>query len=121
MSKTTKNKVRQTVTWPTTPYFTLMQLWKDFNPKFKEITLRVRLVKSIEEDGIVAEIGYIPGTLGRPQKVYAMTPVTKETLTKAKENGIELVEKAEEKFLGSVSISSTQFPTNIVNPVNQPA
>jgi hypothetical protein len=49
MSKNTerKNKTNLVVKWPTTPFFTLEDVFQ-FNPDAKHITLRVRLTKEIE-------------------------------------------------------------------------
>jgi hypothetical protein len=88
-----KNKTNQTVVWPTTPYFTIKDLLS-LNPSFIEITLRVRLAKAKDEDGKVAEIGFIHGGKRRPRKVFAMTPVTQMCLDKAQQDGIQLVENA---------------------------
>lgn len=99
-----KNKTNLTVTWPSTPYFTIQDLLK-LNLKFVPITLKVRLANAIN-DGIAAEIGSIPGGKGRPRKVFAILPVSKETLDKVKAAGINLVEKAEEKFINIISVTS---------------
>ena len=106
MKQTRKNKTNQTVIWPTTPYFTIQDLFH-LNPKFVEITLRVRLSNAINPGGTIAEIGSIPGGLGRPQKVFAMTPVTQELLNKAKAAGINLVDNAEEKLVKVISVTNT--------------
>lgn len=49
------------------------------NPHFKGITLRVRLAKEIES-GKVAAVATVPGGKGRPQKVFAFTPITEDIL-----------------------------------------
>ena len=105
-----KNKTNMDVNWPTTPYFTIDDLFA-LNPNFVPITLRVRLTNAIDEDGKVAEIGSIPGGKGRPKKVFAFTPVTKELLDKAESTGINLVDKAREKFINVVTVMDSQ-PTS---------
>lgn len=108
---TRKNKTNQSVTWPTTTYFTIEDLHK-LNPKFVNITLRVRLANAIDS-GEVAEIGAVPGGKGRPKKVFSLTPVTQITLNKAKADNINLVDDAD-KLVNVVSVS-TQTPA--VSPV----
>jgi len=110
---TRKNKTNQSVVWPTSTFFTIEELHR-LNPKFVEITLRVRLTNAIE-DGKVAEIGSTPGGKGRPQKVFSLTPVTKETLDKAEENKINLVDRAREKLVNVVSVSNPE-PASVVAP-----
>lgn len=107
-----KTPTNSTVIWPTTQYFTIDELWA-LNPKFVEITLRVRLTKAIDEDGKVVEIGSIPGGKGRPKKVFAYTPVTKIVLDKAEAAGITLVDKAREKFMDVVSVTPVPSQTNV--------
>ena len=108
--KQKKNKTNQVVTWPTATLFTIKELHR-LNPKFVEITLRVRLGKAITETQKVAEIGSIPGEKGRPQKVFSMTPVTKLTLEKARAEHINLVDNAD-KLVQYVSVT---------NPVSTPS
>lgn len=109
MKQQRKNRTNQSVTWPSTPYFTILELHK-LNPKFVNITLRVRLTNAIES-GKVAEIGSVPGGKGRPQKVFALTPVSKLTFEKAKQNNINLVDNYE-KLINVVSVTtSTANPT----------
>ena len=69
------------------------------------------MTNAIEMACTVAEIGAIPGGKGRPQKVFAMTPVTKETLSKAKMAGINLVDNAEEKFVKVITVTNTAAVT----------
>jgi hypothetical protein len=113
--KQKKNKTNQIVTWPTATLFTIKELHR-LNPKFIEITLRVRLSKAIET-GKVAEIGSIPGEKGRPQKVFSLTPVTKITLDKARAEHINLVDNAD-KLVQVISVSPAPAPT--ATSVNTP-
>lgn len=89
-NKTKKNSVGLAVKWPKTSYFMVEDL-QNLNADVKNITLRVRLSKKIE-DGSLAEIGCKLGGQGRPRKVFAFTPVTQETLDSAKSQGIVLVD-----------------------------
>ena len=111
--KQKKNKTNQVVTWPTAALFTIKELHR-LNPKFVEITLRVRLSKAIE-GAQVAEIGCIPGEKGRPQKVFSMTPITQATFDKAFKEGISPVDNY--KSLISMVSVNTQHATPTVNPV----
>ena len=114
-----KNKTNLAVEWPKKPYFTIGELWA-LNPKFVEITLRVRLTKAIEEEGKVAEIGTVPSGKGRPKKIFAYTPVTSNLLDKAESDGVNLVDKAREKFVNVVSVTNVQTPTPVVVNVSAP-
>lgn len=114
--KQKKNKTNQVVTWPTATLFTIKELHR-LNPKFVEITLRVRLSKAIEIQQVV-EVGSIPGEKGRPQKVFSLTPVTKLTLERARAEHINLVDNAD-KLVQYVSVTNP-VPSPSVN-VSAPA
>jgi len=116
---TRKNKTNQSVTWPTTTYFTITDLHK-LNPKFVNITLRVRLSNAIK-DGNVAEIGAVPGGKGRPQKVFSMTPVTQSTLNKAKADNINLVDNAD-KLVNVINVATpaASVPPVVTAPATTP-
>lgn len=112
--KQKKNKTNQVVTWPTAALFTIRELHR-LNPKFVEITLRVRLSKAIEAAKVV-EIGSIPGEKGRPQKVFSLTPVTQLTFERAFKEGISPVDNY--KSLISVTpVSSTSVNMATSAPV----
>jgi len=113
---TRKNKTNQSVVWPTTPYFTIEELHR-LNPKFVNITLRVRLTNAIE-DGMIAEIGCLPGGKGRPPKVFSLTPVSKLTFEKAKQDNINLVDNYE-KLINVISVTTT-VPAAVTPSVNTP-
>jgi hypothetical protein len=109
---TRKNKTNQTLNMPKKAYYTLKELFainKHFNA---EITVRVRHTNVIE-DGRVAEIGAVPGGKGRPQKVYALTPVTKTLLEKVRADGISLVDNAE-KLINIINVAPNTSPTTPV-------
>lgn len=91
MNKTDrKNKINLTVNWPTNgSYFTVKELWEQYNPNFIEITLRVRVDKAIKKDKTVAIIGYKNVGKGRPTMILAMNPVTQDLLDKAYADGIQ--------------------------------
>lgn len=104
MNKSRKNKTNLSVTWPSTPFFTIEDL-HCLNDKFINITLRVRLASCIE-DGIVAEIGSVPGGKGRPKKVFSLTPVTRFTLERAAKDNVTLVDNAE-KLITVMTVTSS--------------
>ena len=121
MKQISKNKVKE-INWPTSMYFTIGKL-VDLNPKMLtpsklDITIRVRLTKEIEA-GKIAEIGFIPGSQGRPKKVFAFTPVTKIVLEKAWADGIQPAENID-KLLNVINVTSPIKPT-IINPASVPA
>jgi hypothetical protein len=116
--KQKKNKTNQVVTWPTATLFTIQELHR-LNPKFVNITLRVRLTKAIEA-GKVAEIGSIPGEKGRPQKVFAFTPVTQATFDKAFKEGITPVDNYK-SLISMVSVTTNSTPNSSINPMASPA
>lgn len=114
MKQQRKNRTNQVVTWPTTPYFTIREL-HNLNPKFVNITLRVRLTNAIEA-GQIAEIGSVPGGKGRPQKVFAKTPVTQNVLAKARQDGISMVDNAD-KLVVSVTVTPANNANSSTAPV----
>jgi hypothetical protein len=83
----TKHK---TIAWPTAPLFTIRDLHR-LNPSFVEITLRVRFTKEIER-GKVAEIGSLNVGMGRPKKVFTLTPITDEKIRQAAGQKINLAD-----------------------------
>jgi len=111
--KQKKNKTNQVVTWPSATLWSIKELHR-LNPKFVEITLRVRLAKAVES-AQVAEIGCIPGEKGRPQKVFSMMPVTQLTLDRARSEQINLVDNAD-KMVQVIAISNQPMAPK-VNPV----
>jgi hypothetical protein len=112
---TRKNKTNQVLNMPKASFYTLKELF-DLNTHFNaEITIRVRHTKMIE-DGKVAEIGAVAGGKGRPQKVFAVTPVTQNLLSKAKSENINLVDNAD-KLVNAINVS-TPAPTAV--PVQSP-
>ena len=82
-----KNKTNLTVTWPKN-IFTIEEL-NQKNPEFVNITLRVRLKKSIS-DNMVSEVGYLHNGKGRPRLVLACSPITQEHIAEAKSKGVVL-------------------------------
>lgn len=106
-----KNNTNIVVKWPTKMLFTLKDLF-DANPDCKQITLRTRLTRAIEEKKF-AEIGSCSAKTGRPPKMFSATPVSQATLDMAEKSGITLVESASEKLVNVMSVSSqtNQAPT----------
>ena len=119
---TRKNRINQVVVWPSTMFFAIERDLLVLNPKFKKITLRVRLANAIKE-GKVSEIGTIPNPKGkgRPLKMFAMTPVTQNMLNKAKAEDITLVDNAEKLIhVISVNPSSTSSVVTISQTTSNP-
>lgn len=120
MNKVQKNKTKLPVTLPVKKYFTIPEV-VELNPSFKEITLRVRLTNAIT-DGKIVEVGSLPGGKGRPVKVFAFTPVTKEFLDALEKKDIQLVDRARERLVNVVNVVSvTGKPSNsIINSITTP-
>ncbi len=115
MNKTDrKNKTNLAIKWPENgKLFTIKELWKDYNPDFIEITLRVRLDKAIK-DKTVSVIGYKNVGKGRPITILAMNPITQELLDKAYADGIQPPEiKPLVTVLNVTSTPSSMPVTNI--------
>jgi hypothetical protein len=107
MKKTNrKNKTNLVVNWPN-GHYTVDSLFAE-NPDFIKITLRVRLNKAIS-DKSVAVIGTRNGGKGRPKLVFTSTPVTKDVIDAAKQDGV-LVEN-ESTLVNIVAVSNQPEPT----------
>jgi hypothetical protein len=115
MKQQRKNRTNQSVIWPPTPYFTIAELY-NLNSKFVKITLRTRLTTAIES-GKVSEIGSVPGGKGRPPKVFALTPVSKLTFDKAKQDDINLVDNYE-KLINVVSVVAPVTESHIISDLS---
>ena len=109
MSKKTerKNKINLNVNWPKTPYFTIEDIFA-LNKDGKEITLRVRLSKQIEQ-GKAVEIGCLTGEQGRPRKVFVFTPLTQAVLDLARANHISLVDQSKLKSFLALPVPVNPF------------
>jgi len=118
-NKTNKtNKTKLVVNWPKNEHFTIKSLSEKFNPGAKEITLRVRLNKELEKKAITV-IGSLKGSSGRPQNVFAFTPVAKEILEAAKNEGVN-IEYSQNSTVTVASINSqnqvqTETNKNLIN------
>lgn len=118
MKTNRKNNTKQIVKWPTSPYFTMEDIFK-INLDIVKITTRSKVSRAIKE-GKTIEIGHVPGGKGRPLKVYSLCPVTQETLSLAERGGIVLVDNSD-KLVHVISVSSantvsthpTTIPTNV--------
>ena len=76
---------------PTAPLFTIRDLHR-LNPRFPQITLRVRVAKEMEK-GRIVEIGSLGnGGMGRPQKVFTFTPITEDKVRLAVGQKVNLVD-----------------------------
>jgi hypothetical protein len=110
-----KNKTKQLVTWPSSPYFTFNELL-EANPHFtKKITLYVRLTNA-RDNGNLLEIASQPGNAGRPPKVFAITPLTTLTLDKAEKAGLTLVENIRSK-VGRTPVSAKSLTTSVATKI----
>lgn len=108
---TRKNKTNLVMTWPSNDqYFTIESL-SQLNPDFVNITLRVRLKKAIETDGLVEEIGYKNHGKGRPTKAFAMKPASKEAIEKAIADGITIEAPASPVTVVQINPDKTQDTT----------
>jgi len=120
--KTEKKKL--VITWPTSP-FTIEQLQNQY-PTAKNITLRFRVNRSIENNELVV-IGKNSGSVGRPTLVFSKTPVSKESLASAVKAKVILDEQYTKmvttvaQFTPPVSTTPAVPATPVVPPVAQPA
>jgi type III secretion system FlhB-like substrate exporter len=106
-NKTTdQNKLPKSVNWILNDYFTIESL-QSVNPDWVNITLRVRLKKELDENKI-AVIGNKMGGKGRPQLVFAVVPVSKDIITKAKDDGVVLIDDTK-----LVMVMKVQSQTNV--------
>ena len=103
---------------PSTPYYTIQELF-DKNKHFNvTITVRVRHTDALES-GEVAEIGRITGGTGAPPKVYAKTPITNALLEKAKANGIQLADNVQ-KLVNIMNVTKP-VAAAVVSPMATPS
>ena len=78
-------------------HFTIAQLMVE-NPDMKEITLRVKLKKFVD-DGVVSELGTLHMAKDRPKLVFSVAPVSKQTVESAKNAGVMFSESMSVKIL----------------------
>ena len=104
-NKTKKKKL--VIEWPKTP-FTIQDIKASY-PDAKEITLRFRINKAID-DGLVAYIGKNPTKVGRPTIVFAPSPTSSENLQSAQDSGVVLDEQFEKQLIDVVKVDSTKAP-----------
>ena len=103
-----KNKTNQVVKWPA-GYFTIKQL-NEQNVDFVNITLRVRLNKAIEDKKVV-ELGVMQASKGRPNLVFACSPVDASVIESARTNGIILLESFNSVKVTTISGQPQTTPT----------
>lgn len=115
MNKTNrKNKTKLSVNWPKNSIFTFKELHTQNSQFDKEITLRVRLTKAINE-GTVVELGTKNLGKGRPLAVYSMTPVSDKLVETAKNDGVVLHESATVKVADIKSNKADVVTTKVEN------
>jgi hypothetical protein len=107
------NKTNLVVKWLPN-YFTIKQLLAN-NSNFVQITLRSRLDLA-KQSGLVTDIGHIHNGKGRPELVFAMTPVAKETLESARNAGILFNEKY--NAIQVMNVNTNIPTTNTVKPTS---
>ena len=105
------SKMKKSLTWPNKSHFVIKDLFA-LNPTEKDITMRTHVDGAKKLNEIVA-IGTVPGFQGRPQLVYAYTPVTKITIERAKADGYVI--DNEDKIINVVDIKS---PVSTTTPVS---
>ena len=104
MTNTNTKKKKLEITWPTS-HFTIQDIQRQ-HPDAKNITLRFRINKAIEE-GDLTYIGKNDTKVGRPTIVLAPTPVSSEILQSAMKSGVLLDEAFEGKVVDVATVSDT--------------
>ncbi len=100
-----KNMTNQVVTWPSSDtHFTVESLLEK-NSHIKQITLRVKLNKSINNSSVV-RLGTLHGGKGRPKVAYTMSPVSEKALASALSNEVLLDERYSTVNVNVMNISS---------------
>lgn len=98
--KQTKKKLE--INWPTS-HFTIQDIQSQY-PDAKNITLRYRINKAIEE-GQLTYIGKNDTKVGRPTIVIAPYPVSTEVLESAVKSGVILDEQFENKVVDVLKVT----------------
>lgn len=102
-----KNMTNQTITWPSADtYFTVESLLEK-NSHIKQITLRVKLTKAINE-GTIARLGTIHGGKGRPKVAYTATPVSDKALSAARNAEVLLDDKYSTVNVVNINSNNTE-------------
>lgn len=116
MNKTTsKNKSEYSLNMPAMPYYSIQDIF-DLNAGIK-VTVRLEHTKMVDSGKVVC-IGTLTGGKGRPPKAYALTPVTKLTIDKAKADQINLIDYADRLInVIDVSVKKTALLVNMREPV----
>lgn len=115
MRKSTLN-----IDWPKS-FFTIQDVQND-HPNAKNITIRFRINKAVEENKI-AYIGKNPTKVGRPTIVFASVPVEESVLTSAVEAGVILDEAFADTVVkvAKVTTTATAEETEVVPSVEEVA
>lgn len=100
-----KNNTKQIVTWPSKAFFTHKDDLVKLNSNMIDITLRTKVMEAIEQ-GKVKEIGFMQNGKGRPSNVYAMAPVTAETIELAKQKMIILHTEYKSMKVADINMAS---------------
>lgn len=105
----TKNKL--IIEWPKS-HFTIQDI-QNIHPDAKNITLRYRISKAIE-NGLITYIGKNDTKVGRPTIVFSPCPVTSEVLESAVNNGVILDESFEDKVVDVVKVTDKESESTVV-------
>jgi len=123
MKKTNrKNKTNLIVNWPT-GFFVMetstehphVEALTTYNPEFVPITLRVRLNIAIDEKH-TTKIGTLKNAKGRPKLVFAVAPVSIETVEAAKNAGV-LIDNDVTNVVNVVDVKATESTDEVSTSV----
>lgn len=96
------------ITWPET-HFTIQDIQNE-HPMAKNITIRFRINRAIEDNKIVL-IGKNPTSVGRPTIVFHKNPITDTVLKQAVKDGVILEEAFEEQVVKVAKVSTPTVET----------
>jgi hypothetical protein len=103
MRKSTLN-----IEWPKS-FFTIQDIQNE-HPGAKNITIRFRINKALEENKI-AYIGKNPSKVGRPTIVFSSVPVNEDVLSEAVNAGVILDESFEDKVVVVAKVYKSETET----------
>lgn len=103
-----KNKTGLVVKWPSS-WFTIKTLHENNKQFGAQITLRSRVEEAKKTEQLKC-LGYMQSAKGRPQLVYAMTPVSEKTIADAKTNG--MLDTSDIISVATIDVNSTPSPQN---------
>ena len=104
------------ITWPET-FFTIQDI-QDEHPSAKNITIRFRINKAIE-DNVIAYIGKNKTSVGRPTIVFAPYPIQESVLQAAVEAGVILDEAYEDRVVKVAKVTTKTETTEDTSDVTE--